>query len=159
MSTIRDLEDRAAVTDVVLRYATALDTRDWDLLRTCFTDGVVTHYGPGPAQEGYEAFERTSRAWLPPQVRSQHLIANVVVEVDGDAAASSAYVRADHVHDDLPGEHLEFVGRYLDDLVRTATAGASPTAASRSGGPRAPARCWAGADRSGLGRDGQWSAR
>ena len=119
MTTLERLADRTAVTDVVLRYATALDTRDWDLLRTCFTDDVVTHYGPGPAQEGYEAFERTSRAWLPPQVRSQHLIANVVVEVTDEGASSSAYVRADHVHEDLPGEHLEFLGRYLDELVRT----------------------------------------
>lgn len=117
--SLQRLEDRAAITDVCLRYATALDTRDWQLLRTCFTPDAVTHYGPGPALEGYDAFERVSREWMPAQVRSQHLIANVAVEVDGDVASSSCYVRADHVHEELPGEHLEFVGRYLDELVRT----------------------------------------
>jgi len=78
--------DQRAVTDVAIRYATALDTRDWSLLRTCFTDDVETRYGPAPAVRGFDAFERTVRSWMPDAVRSQHLISNPVVEVDGDQA-------------------------------------------------------------------------
>jgi ketosteroid isomerase-like protein len=112
-------DDRWAVVDVAVRYATALDTRDWSLLRRCFTDDVVTHYGDGRPQEGYEAFEATCRAWLPDTVRSQHLLGNSVVELEGDTAVASHYVRADHVHEALPGCNLVFVGQYHDRLRRT----------------------------------------
>lgn len=113
------LADRLAVGDVCVRYATALDTRDFDLLRACFTDDVVTVYGGGPAQHGVDAFVDTTRRWLTPVITSLHQITNVVVELDGDAARSTCAVRADHVHRDLPGKHLEFVGRYVDAHVRT----------------------------------------
>ena len=117
-TTLQDLLDRSAIADVCVRYATALDGRDWELLATCFTDDVVTEYGGG-RQEGFSAFERTTRRWLTPAVASQHQISNVVVDLDGDTARSRCLVRADHVHEDLPGRNLVFVGRYHDTLART----------------------------------------
>jgi hypothetical protein len=36
--------DRDEIFDVAVRYATALDTRNWDLLRTCFLPDVVGRY-------------------------------------------------------------------------------------------------------------------
>jgi len=36
------LLDRAAISDVLIRYATGVDTRDWPLLRSCFTDEIET---------------------------------------------------------------------------------------------------------------------
>lgn len=36
---------KADISEVLLRYATAIDTKDWDLLRCCFTDGVDADYG------------------------------------------------------------------------------------------------------------------
>jgi hypothetical protein len=39
------IEDRTAIVDVVYRYATAIDERDWSLLRTCWADDAVTDYG------------------------------------------------------------------------------------------------------------------
>jgi 3-phenylpropionate/cinnamic acid dioxygenase small subunit len=40
-----NLEDTVAVTDVLIRYATAVDTRNWDLFRSCFTPEAVADYG------------------------------------------------------------------------------------------------------------------
>jgi hypothetical protein len=34
------LFDRADISDVHLRYATEVDTRDWPLFRSCFTDEI-----------------------------------------------------------------------------------------------------------------------
>ncbi len=34
------LIDRAEIGDVQLRYATGLDSRDWTLFRSCFTDEI-----------------------------------------------------------------------------------------------------------------------
>lgn len=36
---------KADITDVLLRYATAIDTKDWELFRTCFTDDADADYG------------------------------------------------------------------------------------------------------------------
>ena len=39
--------DHDLITDVLVRYATGIDTRNWPLFRTCFTDDVQADYGPG----------------------------------------------------------------------------------------------------------------
>ena len=36
---------RQAVTDLLVRYATGIDSRDWALLRSCFTDDCDADYG------------------------------------------------------------------------------------------------------------------
>ncbi len=38
------LLDRAEISDVQLRYATGLDSRDWPLFRTCFADEIETDF-------------------------------------------------------------------------------------------------------------------
>ncbi len=116
---VRSMEDRQAIVDVCTNYALALDSRDWPLLRTCFTDDAVADYG-GPANEGYEAIEQTCRAALEPLVASQHLLGNHLVAVDGDQAGSTCYFQAQHVMEGLPGgTHYIVAGRYDDELVRT----------------------------------------
>ena len=39
-SRIRRLEDRAQISEQVVRYAMAVDRRDWAMLGHCFTDPV-----------------------------------------------------------------------------------------------------------------------
>src|SRR3546814_14756528 len=38
-------EDERAIIEVLLRYGTAIDTRDWGLFRTCFSEDCETDYG------------------------------------------------------------------------------------------------------------------
>jgi hypothetical protein len=38
------LLDRAEISDVQLRYATGLDSRDWPLFRSCFPDQIETDF-------------------------------------------------------------------------------------------------------------------
>ena len=38
------LIDRAEISDVQLRYATGLDSRDWPLFRSCFADEIETDF-------------------------------------------------------------------------------------------------------------------
>lgn len=113
------LQDRQEIADVLHRYGYALDGRDWDGLRACFLPDVVGHYGGDPLQ-GYEAIEELCRVTLEPLSVSQHLIGNVTVSVDGDAASATCYLHAQHVLPGTPGgEQFIFAGRYLDLLVRT----------------------------------------
>lgn len=48
------MTSRAAITDVVLRYASAVDGRDWELFGSCFTDPVFLNFvsfSPTSAEE------------------------------------------------------------------------------------------------------------
>ncbi len=38
----QDPQDRAAITDTVIAYATAVDTRDWEALGRLFTDDATS---------------------------------------------------------------------------------------------------------------------
>jgi hypothetical protein len=40
-----DRSDHELIGDVLVRYATGIDTKDWPLFRTCFTDDVNADYG------------------------------------------------------------------------------------------------------------------
>ena len=37
MTSIQAIADRLAISDVLIRYGTALDTANWELLASCFT--------------------------------------------------------------------------------------------------------------------------
>jgi 3-phenylpropionate/cinnamic acid dioxygenase small subunit len=118
-----DLRDRADVEAVLLRYATALDTRDWDLLRSVFVADGVADYGDlgGGVHHGVEAITAVVDRALEPFSATQHLITNVVVELDGDEAAATCYLQAHHVAHPPDGTTRFVVGGiYRDRLRRTA---------------------------------------
>lgn len=116
--------DRARITATVRAYATALDLRDFDLLRAVVTDPVhidFTSYDPGR-----QAVDLSFAAWsegLRPQLvgldATLHTIRDPRITVDGDRATSVAAMRADHVLTELPGDPVfTLVGHYTDTLVR-----------------------------------------
>src|SRR6202167_5052882 len=95
------LRDRAEISDVQLRYATGLDSRDWPLFRSCFTDEVETDF---TSVFGGEARKVSADRWTEAARRSlsglkatQHMITNHVITVAGDNATCVAYVQARHV--------------------------------------------------------------
>ena len=117
-----ELEDRLAITDLLYQYATALDTRDWDLLRRTFTaDGVADYLEFGGVNEGGEAIVALCSGVLEGLDSSQHLIANPrVTRLDGDRAEASCYFQAQHFLASPAGGNAYLVGgRYDDRLVRT----------------------------------------
>ncbi|MEP7200368.1 MAG: nuclear transport factor 2 family protein, partial [Chloroflexota bacterium] len=54
------LADRAAIGDVIIRFARALDMQDWELCRSCFADDVAQDYsdlrGTPPSTISADAF-------------------------------------------------------------------------------------------------------
>ena len=111
--------DADAVRDVLVRYATAIDTRDWTLLRSCFTDDAETDYGESGSWrdvDGLTAFMEAAHAGFGP---TNHMLSNFVIDVDGDRARATTYVHAVLVFADDPSAWVDSVGRYDDTLVRT----------------------------------------
>lgn len=113
------LLDRSAVEEVLIRYATALDTKDWGLLRTCFLDGVVGVYETLGEVRGYDALERMCRQVLEPLAGTQHQLTNVVVTVEGATATATCYLQSTHVRAEPGGDNWVIAGTYSDQLVRT----------------------------------------
>jgi 3-phenylpropionate/cinnamic acid dioxygenase small subunit len=117
--TPEDLADRLEIQDVLVRYATALDGRDWPLLGEVFTPGAIAVYDGGRF-EGIDAIVAICRRSLEPLTSSQHLLGNFAVRVDGDRATSSCYLHAQHFRvGDRGLNTYVMAGTYRDRLIRT----------------------------------------
>lgn len=130
---IRAITDRLAVVEVLHRFAAGLDRRDWALYRSVFTDEIELDYSSyRPTNIGtWRADDWVARARqvFPGLDATAHSVTNAIVELDGDTARISAYVRADHalVEPSTDGDPAgartrvyTVCGRYEDRLVRTA---------------------------------------
>jgi 3-phenylpropionate/cinnamic acid dioxygenase small subunit len=116
----RRLADRQEIADLCARYATALDTKDWALLESCFASAPAFVH-PGGRLDGFPAILQRTATALTPLTVTQHLLGNIVTEVDGDTARSFCYFQAQHVRAGTPGgETYIIAGSYADRLVRTA---------------------------------------
>jgi 3-phenylpropionate/cinnamic acid dioxygenase small subunit len=118
-SRLQNLLDRDAVHEVLVRYATSLDDRDWDRLTTCFTEDAVADYGTG-VFEGPAAIVGLCRQMLEPLEVSQHLLGSFEITVEGESAKSRCYFHAQHVKTELEaGTQLIIAGTYEDSLRKT----------------------------------------
>jgi 3-phenylpropionate/cinnamic acid dioxygenase small subunit len=113
-----DPDDRQQVTDVLVRYATAIDRRDWDLLRTCFIDDCDADYGEyGHWHGGSEIAEWMEKSHVS-LGSSIHLITNVALAPMGDAVTACCYIHGVVLTEDRAAAIHAF-GRYDDELVST----------------------------------------
>jgi len=118
--SLTELADRLAISDVLVRYGTAMDTRSWSLLDECFTPDAVLDYDTSGVFHGVAEFVEHADAGLRRIKSTQHYVVNHVVTLDGDHATATSYALAQHVH--TAGDGLFSLGGvYHDDLVRTAS--------------------------------------
>jgi 3-phenylpropionate/cinnamic acid dioxygenase small subunit len=118
--SLEELADRRAIEDLLVRYARALDSRDWPLLGQVFLPHSVAIYD-GIRNDGLDAIVDICRLSLEPLTASQHFLGNVAVDLDGDRATSSCYLHAQHYRAGARGlSTYVMAGTYRDRLVRTA---------------------------------------
>lgn len=87
--TARDAEDRQAITDVLFRYARAVDRKDFDRVADCyFSDANDNHGGWNGDIPGLIADMKVRHATID---SSMHYISNVLIELDGDSADVESY--------------------------------------------------------------------
>ena len=117
-------EDKLAVAECVYRYATGVDTRDWAMYRSLFADEVevdFSSYGPGqpPVTMAADDWVAGLKPLFGGLAATQHMMSNPLVELEGDSAQITMYVRAHHVFDpDDPESYYTVGGYYRNRLVR-----------------------------------------
>jgi hypothetical protein len=95
---LRWLVDRALITDVVVRFAIALDTRDWPLLRSCLAARVEVDYpdSVGIAEFTADELAATADGFFSRLDATLHISANHLIEIDGDRATCRSTLHAAH---------------------------------------------------------------
>lgn len=112
-------DDVAAIHAVLHRYATAIDDKRWELLDDVFAEDAAIDFtaSGGPEERSLSAF----RSWLQDSIGlvpiTRHHLTNLVVEVDGDVARSSAYLH-NPLADDQGKVFLTIGGTYQDGWRR-----------------------------------------
>ena len=119
----RRLLDERDVADALYRFAEGIDTRDWDLFRSAFTETLVYDYTSYRAghQGTIQADDWVARARrrFATLDATQHTMTNPRIAVDGDRATCSMYVEAWHsIGPEGAVQYCLLGGRYLNDLVR-----------------------------------------
>ncbi len=113
------IADRLAIQDVMTRYATGVDTRDLDLLASCFAADVVASgfaaAGPVVGRDAWLAFVAKALGRFG---RTQHLIGNQVVDLRGDEATMTCYVQATHELAPDRTQLMTLWGAYEDEFRR-----------------------------------------
>ncbi len=120
-TAVDELVAQQAITEVLYRYCRALDRMDWDLALTVWHPDGTADYGASMYQGTGPGFIEWVWVQHEAMMGHSHQITNVLVEVDGDRAASEAYVTASlRLPNEGAAEATEIVsrGRYVDTWSR-----------------------------------------
>ena len=119
--------DFADYSEIVRRryeYALGLDTRDFVLLRSIFTERITMDFED---YSGQPAATLSADDWVAGcEVvftgldATQHVMSNPMVDIDGDEARCRMYMKAEHFFQNDRGDaDFALGGYYEDQLVRT----------------------------------------
>jgi ketosteroid isomerase-like protein len=115
---LRILLDERDIERTLTRFARAMDDRDWAAMAEILADDAEGDLGTGRLR-GSAAMIELIRGFLDNCGPTQHLLANVVVDVDGDTATSRAYVHDVHLSSDAdPSTRFYTLGDYTDTWKR-----------------------------------------
>ena len=114
-----DRDTRQDVAEVLVRYATGIDRRDWKLFRSCFTEDCHADYGAIGVWEGVEAITEFMTRTHAPMGHTLHRITNEAVTRSADGRVSArSYVHAVLMAAD--GKRgVDAFGFYDDELVKS----------------------------------------
>jgi SnoaL-like domain len=115
-------DDRYAIMELTSRFARAVDEHDWEAVAGAFTPDCVIDYSTGAHIAGPDAMVDLVRRVLDRSGPSQHLVGNFVIELDGERARASCYVRtfiAGAPTGPVSDGAYENFAVYNDELIRT----------------------------------------
>ena len=118
LAAVQTLADRAAVTDLPSRLTACLDDHRFEDLRAILTEGA-TGTTPGGAAEDREALIAMATRNHEEFGRLQHVLTNVLVDLEGDSASVRANVVGYFGYEAEPAPARVSNARYRMRAVRT----------------------------------------
>jgi SnoaL-like domain len=111
--------DRQDISDLLVRYATGIDSRDWPLFRTVFTDDCRLDYGEIGVWNGVDEVTNFMDQTHAMAGHTMHRLTNQAIAVADDKASARTYVDAVIMFGDNQAG-VNALGFYDDEIVRTA---------------------------------------
>jgi hypothetical protein len=120
--TLREMADRFRIQDLLYREARAIDERDWELWRSCYTeDADIDWRENGAIRDRRDA----AGAWLAsvcenfPLPAYQHFVTNIEMRIDGDSA-QTRQLQLIPISLASPGggRQIAFSGIWFEDTLR-----------------------------------------
>lgn len=112
-------DDRQDISDLLVRYATGIDRRDWPLFRTVFTDDCELDYGEIGTWQGVDAVTEFMDHTHAMAGHTLHRLTNQAITLDGDKATARTYIDAVIMFGDNQSG-VNAWGFYDDEIVRSA---------------------------------------
>jgi hypothetical protein len=119
LQRLQVLEDRAALDDLVKRYALGCDTKDRDVLLSVFATDARAKYAGDEPMHGAQTIVDWIAMMTATSLWQQHLISPYSFEVDGDRAGVIAYLISHQNFDTNPNVTTMMSSRYVLQCVRT----------------------------------------
>lgn len=111
MIDLETLMAERAIHRQLVAFARAMDERDWQAMDGITSDDIRADVGAGELL-GRQAFVDNMRSFLDDCGPTQHLLGNILIEVDGADATTRAYVSDMHLG---TGEMADMTFRTLGD--------------------------------------------
>jgi hypothetical protein len=125
--SVETLIARAEISDVVNRYATGIDRRDWALYRSIFAEEVdfdfTTWSGGEPRRLRADDWVANVRDGLSGFDATQHLSSNHVHTIEGAEATCVSYMVALHYLVEEDQRRMQGLGGYYTNRLRRDDAG------------------------------------
>jgi 3-phenylpropionate/cinnamic acid dioxygenase small subunit len=112
-------QDDRAIAALLIAYGCAIDRRDWEKFRACFSDDCACDYGSFGKWQGASAvthYMKQAHADLGPTL---HRITNIETRMQDGQAHARSYVDALLMPVTVGGPVHHGIGHYDDQLVRT----------------------------------------
>lgn len=114
MKSIEELLISREIEQQIIRFARAMDAREWHILHEILADDAVADYGTGRL-EGRDAIVDLIRLYLDRCGTTQHLIGNILIAISDAGVTSRAYVHDTHLPaDNDPSAVYYTLGNYSD---------------------------------------------
>lgn len=118
-ASLRALQDRTEIADVLYRYSSAVDSFDKAGLRSVLADDIWAQYGNGDPVEGGDKLADWIAGATATVIWQHHLLNVYHVNIDGDQAKTLSYLTSYQVFKENPDAAIILVARYHDELKRT----------------------------------------
>jgi hypothetical protein len=114
--TVRELKDHEEIRQCLYRYSRGADRANVKMMQSAYYPDAIDEHGAFTG-EGHKLCEWAIKHHTNAQIRTQHQISNVLIELDGDSAYVESYFT--YCGMNREGPDLSIIGgRYVDHFER-----------------------------------------